>query len=138
MDRIVVVGGCSEACEEGCLRSVELSNGLEGFKISSVELREPRRSPALFRGASKGSALVIGGCSGPGRHVASADLLSVDGSVAGEGLESLGYEFSCAAFCTLPVSTCDRRSYGLDFGKPPSQRTPYYTVPFFCAIKYGT
>lgn len=105
MDRIVVVGGCSEASEEGCLRSVELSNGLDGFRLLSVELREPRRAPALFRGASEGSALVVGGCSAPGKHVASAELLRVGGSVEEEEVESLGYEFSCAAFCTLPVSS---------------------------------
>lgn len=104
MDRILVVGGCTDACEEGCLRSAEISAGLDGFQLAPIELRVPRRSPAMFRDDSGQSALVVGGCAGPGRHLSSAEVVALDGARESGPADSVGYEFSCAAFCQLQVA----------------------------------
>uniref|UniRef100_A0A7E4ZQU7 Lipoprotein n=1 Tax=Panagrellus redivivus TaxID=6233 RepID=A0A7E4ZQU7_PANRE len=99
---IVVIGGCTEPAEVGCLSSIELLR-LDGakrkFELVENVLSEPRRGPAI--GMFGKDVVIAGGCASPGRHLKSVEVLKLGAdkiySIPG-GLE-LAEEGSCAAFC---------------------------------------
>lgn len=109
---IVVVGGCTEAKEEGCLTSIEvldvdkLLHTGEEVHFNTIEnvLKVPRRGPAVW--SRNDCIYVAGGCSGPGQHVDSVEKITLKkDKFESEILESQKVEgASCFAFCEIEVS----------------------------------
>ncbi|KAE9551688.1 hypothetical protein FO519_005093 [Halicephalobus sp. NKZ332] len=110
---IALVGGCTEAKEEGCLKSIEI---LEVEKIAfpdeeeknekiffkKVEvLKIPRRGPAIW--LNNNFVYVAGGCRGPNDHLDSVERISWDGdNLKSEILENQKVEAaSCYSFCEI-------------------------------------
>ncbi|KIH63906.1 kelch repeat protein [Ancylostoma duodenale] len=109
---ILLIGGCSGGEEAGALRYIEevvfqrREVGLEGRSRIVGQLKEPRRSPAVFR--ERDGVLVIGGCRAKGYHLSSAERIRWnDGQWKCEPLpQSSSTEGkSCAAFSSLDEPT---------------------------------
>ena len=110
---IVLVGGCTEAKEQGCLKSIEV---LDVNKLANIEksrisfdkvedvLKLPRRGPAVW--LKDNCIYVAGGCSGPGQHLDSVEKVVLkEDRFESEILETQKVESaSCTAFCEVEVS----------------------------------
>lgn len=105
MATVLVVGGSSAAREEDCLRTCERvqvvpKNGQVHLNITTAPtLLTARRAPVLWM--NRNDVLVYGGCSSPGTHLRTAEVLKSNNeqwqslSVVGEAKEC-----SCATFAS--------------------------------------
>ena len=111
---IVLVGGCTEAKEEGCLKSIEIldvdklihigeNKKIYFDKVEDV-LKLPRRGPAVW--VRDNCIYVAGGCSGPGQHLDSVEKVTLkEDGFESEILENQKVESaSCTSFCEVEVS----------------------------------
>uniref|UniRef100_A0AC35G5P3 Kelch repeat-containing protein n=1 Tax=Panagrolaimus sp. PS1159 TaxID=55785 RepID=A0AC35G5P3_9BILA len=96
--KIVVIGGCTEPLEEGCLKCCEIfdDNG-NGSLIENV-LNFPRRGSAFA--LNNEFIYVFGGCSGPGKHLKTIEKIdkSFEATVIENEIEAEG---SCFAYCSI-------------------------------------
>ncbi|KAJ1356098.1 hypothetical protein KIN20_013734 [Parelaphostrongylus tenuis] len=80
---VLLIGGCTEREESGCLRSIEelsLSCTPTGVNIATKvvgHLQEARRSPAVFR--ERNGVVVLGGCLKKNCHLASGERIQRNG-----------------------------------------------------------
>lgn len=114
--KIVVIGGCTEPSEEGCLKCCEVfedcdrGNGV----LKEDVLKEARRGPSVF--AKAGSIWVLGGCTGPRKHLKSIE--KINKNLESEIIEAeLNEGGSCFAFCEVEVSKIFSKVLLLSFFK---------------------
>lgn len=106
---VLIIGGCTEGEEKGCLRSVEVIN-LDKIKDGDTSsalidnvLVQPRRGGCLFKNNQE--VIIAGGCSGPKIHLDSCELITFDnGTLKSELIAYKIDETSCSAYCQINVS----------------------------------
>ncbi|KAL3067938.1 hypothetical protein niasHT_037928 [Heterodera trifolii] len=151
---ILIVGGSTEPQERGALNTCELFSIPDLCPQSnSSPMNSARRAPALFQ--FQKNVFVVGGCSGPGQHLANAESVQFDGKNLTEW-KTYEFEvpnaFSCASFCQFLGGTafafggfdgvqCSRQSLRIR-PLPQSFPPPYPTVfqpesPLPYALKNG-
>ncbi|CAJ0575261.1 unnamed protein product, partial [Mesorhabditis spiculigera] len=105
---ICVIGGCTAIRENGALKSIEsievdARSEAPGERLKRIEtktmgpLQIARRAPSVMK-MSNGSILVAGGCSGPGAHEGSIEIVCGTESTS---FDSLLPPHSCAASSSI-------------------------------------
>src|SRR3569623_2104359 len=104
-NQLIVAGGNYSSLEQNCLSSIDVSDGLHGFKAIDFSLKERRRGAAIFR-RDPDSVLIVGGCAKPKIHLSSCETINIkdDSGVIHDIFHFDEPGFSCAAYCTMKVN----------------------------------